>query len=104
MVCQNCKGHIEPRNASLPCPKCGSMERFIHINDTAKVLDAGETNRFFYKDHPKILVSMILLAFIGIYVGLHLNVIFGVILGFIDLALFFILPHWREERKEISKF
>ena len=80
------------------------MERFIHINDTAKVLDAGETNKFYYKDHPKILVLMILLGFIGIFAGIYLDVIFGIAIGFIDLALAFILPHWREGTKEISKF
>lgn len=80
------------------------MDRQLHIKDSANLADAGNLIKTFYKIHPEILVLTILLAFIGILVGIHLNPIYGVVINFIDLTLFFLLPHWIEKTNENSIF
>ena len=107
MFCKNCKRTIKPKDANLPCPECGSLERVVVIHETVRLKEGGVLKKSYYREKPALLVLQILICFAGVFFAIYesgLSSYLGAVIAFLDLAFFLLLPHWRESVKEISSF
>lgn len=110
MFCKNCKRKIKPKEANLPCPDCGSLDRVdrvVVIHETARLKEVGVLQKSYYREKPALLVLQILIGFAGGFFAIYesgLSSFLGAVVAFLDLSIFLLLPHWRESIKEISRF